>query len=102
MEQRLVGDDTIPAPDLHPARFADETDAVLEAGRAIVHEGHRPSLGELETHLPAEDGVASPSRGNSPCACDAAGPRGVGAVAPLRDVEMVNAPARDHAEREVA
>ena len=87
---------------MYPALFADEADSVADVVAFFVHEDDGRGAGVIETHAPAEHVVAGAARrpfSGFKAHFDRSGV--VRAIAPLRDVEMMDAPAGEHAKGEV-
>ena len=87
---------------MHPAVFADEPNAVRDTIARFIHKRDRRGLRVFKTHAPAEHVVAGAAlRPLGGLVAHADGSGVIRAIAPLRDVEVMNAPAGKHAEGEV-
>ena len=97
MEFRFTQDGFIISSDLathhmHPAFFTDEACPVADLV-ALIGKGDRRGTGILEAQLPAQHGVAAAVFRILGAAFDPDRSGGVGAIAPLGDVKMMDAPA---------
>src|SRR5947207_10599500 len=75
---------------------------MLKTGGDVADKSHRRRVGELKSHFPPQDGIETSFLRKSALAFDGVRTSVIGPVAPLSDIEVVNAPARDHAQRELA
>ena len=105
LQQRLgIGVDRR-AVHVDPALGAEEHDAVPVAfllqrvlpGRAVVHVDQRHAVGIAVLDLPAHGAVGQHVLGEDARPVDLRGSAQLGAVSPLGDIEVVDAPVADHA-----
>ena len=75
---------------------------MLEPLHAVAHKSDRRGIGELKTHFPPQNGIEAAGLRKIALALHRAGAGAIGAVAPLRDVQVVNAPAGNHSQRELS
>ena len=105
LQQRLGMGVHRPAVHVDPALGAEEHHAVAVAallqgmlpGGAVVHVDQRHAVGVAVLDLPARGAVGQHVLGENARAFDLRRPAQFGAVSPLGDVEVVDAPVADHA-----
>ena len=85
---------------MHPAALADEACSVADLG-TLIGKDDRGGVRVFKAQFPAQHGIATATLRVVAAAFDTHRSGGVGAIAPLGDVEMMNAPAGNHAEGEV-
>jgi hypothetical protein len=96
LEELVVLGGNVAPHDTDPARTADETEPIGESQRAVVDKKDRGRIGVLETDTPFLDGIEGASGGEFARALHRPRSGRASSVSPLRDIQVVNAPAMPH------